>query len=187
MTDIILWLEWLFGGDIPQEPLRLHQIGLRAVAVYVLGLLVVRIGKSRLISRASARRHLGIHAGIAAQPRHHRPCIDLSTFVASAVLVMLHSLFTAIGFYWHGFGSMVKGHAREVIEDGHPIEANLRRSHISEQDLLGELRLQGVENCEDVKTGVQGTKRRSQRDQKEQSASHRRRRRERSANRPVSN
>ncbi len=38
-----------------------------------------------------------------------------------------------------------------VIEDGKAIETNLRHSHISEQDLLGELRLQGVASCDDVK------------------------------------
>jgi uncharacterized membrane protein YcaP (DUF421 family) len=63
----------------------------------------------------------------------------------------MHSLFTALSFHWHGFGAMVKGHVRPVIEDGRPIKANLRRSHISNQDLLGELRLQGVERCDEVK------------------------------------
>ena len=152
MTNVLLWLEWVFGGDIPHEPLHLHQIGMRAATVYVLGLLVVRIGKSRLISRASALDViLGFMLGSLLSRGITGHASISGTFIASAVLVMIHSVFTAIGFYWHGFGSMVKGHVRAVIEDGHPIEANLRHSHISEQDLLGELRLQGVESCEAVK------------------------------------
>jgi len=151
MTTFSQMMEWIFGGDVPQDPLCLHQIAMRAVAVYVLGLLVVRLGKSRLISRASALDViLGFILGSLLSRGITGHASISGTFVASAVLVAMHSLFTAIGFHWHTFGSMIKGHVRPVIDDGRPLEANLRRSHISEEDLLGELRLQGVESCAQV-------------------------------------
>jgi uncharacterized membrane protein YcaP (DUF421 family) len=151
MTDVARLIEWTFGGDVPHDPLRLHQIAMRAVAVYVLGLFVVRIGKSRLISRAAALDViLGFILGSLLSRGITGHASISGTFVASAVLVAMHSLFTAIGFQWHALGSMIKGHVRLVIEDGRPVEANLRRSHISNEDLLGELRLQGVETCADV-------------------------------------
>jgi uncharacterized membrane protein YcaP (DUF421 family) len=151
MTCFSQTMEWLFGGDIPHDPLRLHQIAMRGIAVYVLGLAVVRIGKSRLISRASALDViLGFILGSLLSRGITGHAAISGTFVATAVLVAMHSLFTAIGFHWHALGSMIKGHVRPVIDDGRPIEANLRRSHISEEDLLGELRLQGVESCSQV-------------------------------------
>jgi uncharacterized membrane protein YcaP (DUF421 family) len=151
MTTFSQAMEWIFGGDFPNDPLRLHQIAMRGATVYLLGLLVVRVGKSRLISRASALDViLGFMLGSLLSRGITGNASISGTFVASAVLVAMHSLFTAIGFHWHALGSMIKGHVRPVIDDGRPLEANLRRSHISEEDLLGELRLQGVESCAQV-------------------------------------
>ena len=42
--------ETIFGGDVPKEPLLLHQCAARAVAVYLIGIAILRIGKSRIIS-----------------------------------------------------------------------------------------------------------------------------------------
>ena len=46
-------MNWLFGGDEPAGSLLLHQVVARAVLVYVVGLAIVRLGKSRLVGRAA--------------------------------------------------------------------------------------------------------------------------------------
>jgi len=145
------FLEEVFGGDTPQHPLALHQVAARAAAVYIVGLAIVRAGKSRLISRATSldiilgfilgsllSRGITGHASISA------------TIVASAVMVGIHWIFTAIAFRSHGFGTLIKGHAYPVVQDGKLQEENMRRSHISVADLLEELRLHGVHGPEAV-------------------------------------
>ena len=47
-------LHEVFGGDYPVDPLAWHQIAARAAIIYLGGLIVVRIGKSRLISRTTS-------------------------------------------------------------------------------------------------------------------------------------
>ena len=42
-------LEQIFGGDTPESALQLYQIAARAIVVYLIGLMIVRIGKSRVV------------------------------------------------------------------------------------------------------------------------------------------
>ncbi len=66
-------LQQAFGGDTPIEPLALYQIAARAAIVYLGGLIMVRIGKSRFISRTTSMDViLGFILG-SFKPRNHRP------------------------------------------------------------------------------------------------------------------
>jgi len=47
-------LATLFGGDRPELPLSLGHVAGRSQVMYVIGLIVVRAGKSRLLARATA-------------------------------------------------------------------------------------------------------------------------------------
>src|SRR5258705_4546048 len=44
-------LHYVFGGDFPDDPIKIHQVIARAVVVYLVGLAIIRIGKSRSIGR----------------------------------------------------------------------------------------------------------------------------------------
>ena len=68
------------------------------------------------------------------------------TIVSSAVIVATHWLFTWLGVRFHVFGNITKGHSVQLISDGLVLPANMKRSHISEHDLLEAARLHGVEN-----------------------------------------
>jgi uncharacterized membrane protein YcaP (DUF421 family) len=137
-------LEWMFGGDIPVEPLRM-QVALRAVVVYVIGLAVVRTGKSRLVGRVSG---LDILVGFILGSLLSRGITGhaaLSTTAASSVaLVAIHWLLTLLSTRWHAFGNLAKGHAVPLILDGRALEANLSATHISPHDLAEALRLHGI-------------------------------------------
>lgn len=43
-----------FGVDTPVDPLALRQVAAKAVLVYVVGLVLVRLGKGRLVGRISS-------------------------------------------------------------------------------------------------------------------------------------
>lgn len=146
---------WLFGGDTPNDPLFLYQIGARALFVYMLGLAVVRVGKSRMISRVSALDViLGFILGSLLSRGITGHASISGTAVACAAIVAAHWVFTAIGYYWHPFGQLIKGHAFPVIENGVILESGLRRSHISRNDLMGELRDKGVDDVAEVKLAM---------------------------------
>ena len=139
-----------FGGDLPDRPLALYQVAARAIVICVGGIVMVRLGKSRLISRTSAIDVLVAFLLGSLLSRGITGSASISgTLVACAVVIALHWLLTLIAFYDHRFGNLVKGHANPLIKDGVVIWENMRKSHISEHDLIEELRLNA--NLEDPK------------------------------------
>jgi len=52
---------------------------------------------------------------------------------------------------WHWIGNLVKGHSGTIVEDRKVDWERMRRHHISEADLMEDLRLSGVESVADVK------------------------------------
>jgi len=140
----------VFGGDTPQRPLDLHQVMARSVLLFLIAILLVRAGKSRLLGRATTLDVLlGFILG-SLLSRGMTGSASLSETIASSLaLIACHWLLTAACCRWHRFGDLVKGHAIELVRDGHPVVENLRQSHLSEHDLLEQLRLNG--NVAEVK------------------------------------
>src|SRR5262245_43342780 len=103
------FLRDVFGGDYPVEPLALHQIAARAAIVYLAGLIVVRIGKSRLISRAtSVDVILGFILGSLLSRGITGHASISGSLMASAVIVAVHWGLTAIACRSHRFGTLLK-------------------------------------------------------------------------------
>ena len=142
----------LFGGDYPVDPLKLHQIAARALAVFFVGLAIVRLGKSRLIARVTALdviigfligsllgRGITGHASIS------------GTSVACATVVFLHWLLSLLACRWHNFGRMIKGNTSLLVTDGQFNERAMLHSHISPHDVLEAARLKGLETVDEVR------------------------------------
>jgi uncharacterized membrane protein YcaP (DUF421 family) len=141
----------VFGGDYPVEELQLHQIAARAAVVFIVGLAIVRIGKSRLIGRVTAidillgfvlgsllSRGITGHASIS------------GTAVASATIVMMHWVLTALAYRSHRIGTLIKGHCTLLVKDGTVDERAMLSSHISRHDLEESLHIKGLETVEQV-------------------------------------
>jgi uncharacterized membrane protein YcaP (DUF421 family) len=142
------FLSRLLLEDAHDNPLGM--VALKAVVVYTVGLILVRIGKSRLISRASPLDVLlGFILGSLLSRGITGSASITGTTVASIVLIAMHWLFTWIAYKSHTFGQLIKGHTRPIIKDGQLLRDVMRESHISEQDLLEQLRLHA--NLEDPK------------------------------------
>jgi uncharacterized membrane protein YcaP (DUF421 family) len=147
--SINLWLESIFGGDAPAHPLLLGQVAARALVVYLIGLTLVRLGKSRLLGSASALDIiLAVVLGSLLSRGINGTASVSGTATACAVLVALHWLITQLACRWHRFGNVVKGHCHLLVENGQINWGALRRSHLSQEDLLEELRLNA--NVEDL-------------------------------------
>jgi uncharacterized membrane protein YcaP (DUF421 family) len=145
--------DFIFGGDVPKQPLLLHQCAARAIAVYLIGIALLRIGKSRIISRVTTvdvllgfilgsllSRGITGHASIS------------GTAASSAAIVAAHyavTLTTRQGGWWE---TLIKGHSRTLVENGQIVDDNLRKSNLSQEDLWEELRLSGVDSLQKVKS-----------------------------------
>jgi uncharacterized membrane protein YcaP (DUF421 family) len=68
-----------------------------------------------------------------------------ATFFASIgggfVLVAVHRSFGWLACRSHGFGKLIKGCPDVIVENGRPDLRMMRRNHISEHDLVEDLRL----------------------------------------------
>jgi len=152
MDIVIQVLDKVFGGDIPRDPLALHQIAARAVVVYIIGMAVVRLGKSRLISHITPIDViLGFILGSLLSRGITGSASISGTTVASLALIATHWLFTLTACRWPEFGNLIKGHSVVLVRDGHIDHKNMAKSHISQHDLEEALRLKGFEKVADVR------------------------------------
>jgi uncharacterized membrane protein YcaP (DUF421 family) len=144
----------LVGGDAPRESMQLAQVGLRAALVYLSALALVRVGKSRFMSQASAIDVVLVFILGSVMSRGITGSASISaTLVASAVLVLFHFCLTRLACRYHGVGSLVKGHARVLVEQGQIDRRGLNQSHLSEADLHEAMRLRaGTDDLADIKT-----------------------------------
>jgi uncharacterized membrane protein YcaP (DUF421 family) len=143
----------IFGGDTPQFHLSPLQVAARAAAVYIIGLAIVRLGKSRLISRATPLDViLGFILGslLSRGITGHAAMSD--TIVASAVLVAVHWLLTAAACRSPSVEKLIKGHAYALVERGRLLNQNMLHSHVSPADLEEAMRLEGVKDIAQVES-----------------------------------
>ena len=84
-------------------------MGLRAVLVYVVTVLMVRLAKKRFMGRASAFDViLGIMLGSIVSRAVTGNAPFLPTLVAAGALLVMHAVFSGIALRWHAFGGLIK-------------------------------------------------------------------------------
>jgi uncharacterized membrane protein YcaP (DUF421 family) len=151
MTEVENWLGLLLGVGLESKELGVWQMGLRAIVVYVVTVIMVRLGKKRFLGRATAFDViLGIMLGSIVSRAVTGNAPMLPALVASAVLVLMHFVFSGMALRWHGFGSLIKGNARLIVRDGAIDERNLRKAHMTEHDLHEDLRSKSVARLDQV-------------------------------------
>jgi uncharacterized membrane protein YcaP (DUF421 family) len=141
----------IFGGDTPHFPLSPLQVAARAAVVYIVGLAIVRLGKSRLISRATPLDViLGFILGslLSRGITGHAAMSD--TIVASAVLVAIHWLLTFASCRYPSVEKLIKGNAYALVERGRLLDQNMLHSHVSAADLEEAMRLEGLNDIGQV-------------------------------------
>jgi uncharacterized membrane protein YcaP (DUF421 family) len=145
------WMQDLFGGDVAGESLAPWQLAARVVALYVAGLAIIRIGKNRMLGRATpVDVLLAFMLGSLLSRGINGTAPLTGTLLAAGTMVALHWCFTALTYYSSWWGNLLKGEVRPLISNGEVLWDNLRRAHISENDLKGELRLHA--NTDDPRT-----------------------------------
>jgi uncharacterized membrane protein YcaP (DUF421 family) len=139
--------------NLEARDLSLVHVCLRGVIVFIVTLIMVRVADKRFLAKLSA---FDVILGFLLASMMARAVNGSAAFVPTLlggfVLVFLHRLFGAISFHSDRFGRLVKGDARVVVEEGRIQHDMLRSLHVSEKDLLEELRLNGnLERVDEVK------------------------------------
>jgi uncharacterized membrane protein YcaP (DUF421 family) len=151
MDEVRDWLDRALGLGLESQDIGVLQMGARAVVVYVVTVLIVRLGKKRFMGRATAFDViLGIMLGSIVSRAVTGNAPILPALVAAAVLVAMHWVFSAIALHWHAFGQVIKGHPVVMVRHGKVDETVMRKTHMTEHDLWEDLRGKSVSDLAQV-------------------------------------
>jgi uncharacterized membrane protein YcaP (DUF421 family) len=141
-----------FGVGAEAQHLTIAQVALRAVVIFAAALWIVRVADKRFFAKKTAfDLILGlILASMMARAINGSEQLG-PTIVAGFVLALLHRGLGELACIWPTFGGWIKGHSQTLVSNGQVDEAELRKHHISRDDLDEELRLNGVETPDEVK------------------------------------
>lgn len=125
------------GEDAPNAP----QMMARAFVIYLVAIVLVRLGNKRFIGKFTAFDViLGIMLGSVLSRAITGSSPFFPTIAAGLALVALHGAFGLLAFRLEGFGDLIKGRSRVLVEDGEIRWEAMRRSQLTENDLLSALR-----------------------------------------------
>jgi uncharacterized membrane protein YcaP (DUF421 family) len=141
MNEIEEAIEQVLGKG--GSDLGLGQILIRAVIIYLVALVIIRLGKKRLLGQNSVFDViLGIVVGSMFSRTIHSDVPFLGSILATILLVLLHGLFSSLAFRIKSFGPLVKGNTGELVKDGEIKWDAMRKHDITENDLEESMRLE---------------------------------------------
>jgi uncharacterized membrane protein YcaP (DUF421 family) len=145
------WLQAALGIGLESKEIGVLQMSLRAAVVFVVTVAIVRLGKKRFLGRATAFDViLGIMLGSIVSRAVTGNAPFAPALAASAAVMLMHWLFSAVALRWHGFGALVKGRPTAMVRDGRIDAEGMRSEHMTEHDLWEDLRGRSIARLEDV-------------------------------------
>jgi uncharacterized membrane protein YcaP (DUF421 family) len=138
-------IEFIFGQGTDLTP---FQMGMRAVVVFSICLLLIRLSGRRSFGMKTALDNvIAILLGAILSRAVVGASPFFSTIAASVVLVLMHRFLAWVAVYNDTLGKAIKGEARILFEQDKFIEHNMKRSLVSEKDVLESVRLNGNTNA----------------------------------------
>jgi uncharacterized membrane protein YcaP (DUF421 family) len=136
------FFETFLGLSAEPKDLTFVQISLRAVIVFLVTLITMRLGHKRSLSRKTPFDAvlLVILAAVLSRAINGSAAF-FATLGGGVILVLLHRLFARFAYYSHGFGILVKGRPDIIVRDGECDFEMMRRNHVSTHDLEEDMRL----------------------------------------------
>lgn len=135
------------------EDISAGQMALRAVLIFLLGVIIVRFAATRAFGKWSA---LDIILAVVVGSNLGRAMTGsapfIPTLVATVVLVALHGVLAKASARWSWLSVLTKGRSVVLVEDGVIHRDRMRRAGIGEGDLRMALRSEGHKGLEDVQT-----------------------------------
>jgi uncharacterized membrane protein YcaP (DUF421 family) len=140
------------GLGLDGDALGWREMIARAIVVYLVTVGFVRLAKKRFMGQASA---FDVILGIMLGSIVSRAVTGNAPFGpalgAAATLLALHWLLSGLALRLPGFGGVIKGKPRLLVQDGRADAQSLRAAHMTENDLWEDLRGQGVSRLAEVR------------------------------------
>ncbi len=128
--------------------LETRHMMLRAAIVYIVAVVIVRVGSKRFMGKNTAfDLLLGIMLGSVLSRAITGQSPFFPTLAAGAVLMVMHYVFAWLSYQFDWFSPLVKGRPRLLVKDGEIQRDGMRKSLVGEHDLMEALR-----------TGASGTR-----------------------------
>jgi uncharacterized membrane protein YcaP (DUF421 family) len=145
---------WLIGGGEDYSQLTVVQVISRTIIIYLIALVIIRVGKRRFMGNYSS---FDILLGFILGSIMARGITGGMSFpdmvLVVAVLMALHWVIATVSFYWKGFNEVLENEPRKLVIDGELQEDAMRASKIRENDLRQAMREKGkVESEKEVKS-----------------------------------
>jgi uncharacterized membrane protein YcaP (DUF421 family) len=133
-------IEKIFGVG---KELSVHQMCARAFITFFITLALIRLAGMRSIGKKSAfDTVIAIMLGAVLGRVIVGASAFFPTVAGGIVIVLVHRIVAVIALKHEGFAKIVKGEHRQLYANGHINSQNMKRSCISESDLLESIRLQ---------------------------------------------
>lgn len=138
------WFNSHLGLGTDPKALTFGQIAIRGIIVFVISLVMVRLGDKRFLSKKTAfDAILGLILASMLARAVNGSAAFWPTLGGGFILIGLHRLIAFASRRWHAFGIWVKGTSDLVVRDGQIIESGMRRNDLSVHDLQEDMRLKG--------------------------------------------
>ena len=143
MTELQSAFSSALGLGVEPKELTFLQISLRGLVVFVLTLVIIRLGHKRSLARKTAFDAvlLVILASVLARAINGSASF-FATLGGSLVIVLFHRLLGLASCRWHWLGTLMKGVPEILVLDGERRQKVMRRNHISDHDLDEDMRLE---------------------------------------------
>jgi uncharacterized membrane protein YcaP (DUF421 family) len=137
-----LFHDWLRPGQ-DGFALDVPRMMLRAVVVFGVALVIVRVGNKRFMGRNTAfDLILAIMLGSVLSRAVTGQSPFFPTLAAGAVLMAMHGVLSWLAYHYDWFGPLVKGRARLLVKDGELVQDGMRGGLMGRNDLMEALRSQ---------------------------------------------
>jgi uncharacterized membrane protein YcaP (DUF421 family) len=134
------------------DPHELLMTALRAVAVYVLMLAVLRLLGKRTVGNFTAFDLLvALMLGEVVDEVIYGDVAMVQGFMAIAVIAGAHYSNSWLSYWDHGLLRVLEGAPTPIVERGELKRDGLRRERMNERDALAELRLRGLQDVREVR------------------------------------
>jgi uncharacterized membrane protein YcaP (DUF421 family) len=134
---------------------ELSMTALRAVAVYFVMLLVIRVSGKRAIGNFTAFDLLvALMLGEVVDEIIYGDVTMAQGLVAIGVVTALQYMNSWLSYYDHGMDRILEGKPTIVVRDGALARSGMRAERMNEKDVMAELRLRGIDDVREVKLAV---------------------------------
>jgi uncharacterized membrane protein YcaP (DUF421 family) len=132
----------LLGLGLEPKQLTFLHVTTRGLFVFVVTLLIMRVGHKRSLARKTAFDAvlLVILASVLSRAINGSASF-FPTLGGSLVIVAFHRLLGFAAYHNHWLGNVMKGEPDVIVRDGERQHDAMRRNHISDHDLEEDLRL----------------------------------------------